>query len=380
MGFQDLKPGPFPGQKASMDERTYPRSSTEPEETQTHTPNGARAKLAQYALIGIFLILFLALIGYGRAVFLPVTLALVVGTILAPLTNMAARNKVPHAATAAILVLGTIGLLSTGIVLLADPVRDWIGRAPEIGANLREKLSIFDAPLAALNRLREAFGAAPSASKTLGFDINSIVQPALASLTPAVGQLLIFFGTLFFFLANRNRLKESIVRVGAAREARLRVLRVWNAVEASLATYIATVTAINACVGIIVATACYFIGLPSPWVWGLLAFVLNFVPYIGPGTMIVTLLGVGLVSFDSFYQALIAPLLFIGMSTIEGQFVTPTILGARLTLNPLFIFLSIAFWVWLWGPFGALLAVPLLIVIIVLINQFSPKDEVKLPG
>jgi predicted PurR-regulated permease PerM len=362
-----------------MDDRTY-HAASELDETEGRASAGARTKLAQYALIGIFLIMLMAMLGYGRGVFLPITLALVIGTILAPLTNLAARNGMPHAATAAILVLGTIGLLSGGIVLLADPVRDWIGRAPEIGANLREKLSIFDTPLEALNRLREAFGAAPSASKTLGFDINSIVQPALASLTPAVGQLLIFFGTLFFFLAHRNRLKESIVRFGSARESRLRAIRIWNTVEASLATYIATVTGINAVVGIIVGVTCYFVGLPSPWVWGVLAFVLNFVPYIGPATMIVTLLGVGLVTFSSFYQALIAPLIFVGMSTIEGQFVTPTILGARLTLNPLFIFLSIAFWVWLWGPFGALLAVPLLIVIIVIINQFATKDEVKLPG
>lgn len=363
-----------------MDERTYINNAAELEDSEGRGSTGMRAKLAQYALIGIFLILFLAMLGYGRGVFLPITLALVIGTILAPLTNLGARNGVPHAATAAILVLGTIGLLSGGIVLLADPVRDWIGRAPEIGANLREKLSIFDTPLEALNRLREAFGAAPSASKTLGFDINSIVQPALASLTPAVGQLLIFFGTLFFFLAHRNRLKENIVRFGSARESRLRAIRIWNTVEASLATYIATVTAINAAVGIIVAVVCYFTGLPSPWVWGVLAFVLNFIPYIGPATMIITLLGVGLVSFGSFYQALIAPLVFIGVSTIEGQFVTPTILGARLTLNPLFIFLSIAFWVWLWGPFGALLAVPLLIIVIVIVNQFAAKDEVKLPG
>lgn len=339
----------------------------------------SRTIFAQYALIGIFIILFTALLSYGRGVFLPITVALVIGTILAPLTNLAARNGVPHAGTAAILVLGTIGLMSTGIVLLADPVRDWIGRAPEIGANLREKLSIFDTVIDSLNRIRDALGAAPSQSK-MSIDVNSLVQPALASLTPAVGQLLIFFGTLFFFLAHRNRLKEGIVRFGSERESRLRAIRIWNEVEASLATYIATVTGINACVGIIVGTACYFIGLPSPWVWGVLAFALNFVPYIGPGTMILTLLGVGLVTFNSFYQALIAPLLFVGMSTIEGQFVTPTILGARLTLNPLFIFLSIAFWAWLWGPFGALLAVPLLIVIIVIINQFATKDEVKLPG
>ena len=346
-----------------------------------HTQPRPSSTFAQIALIGIFLILLMAMLGYGRAVFLPITLALVIGTILAPLTSFAANYRIPPAGTAAILVLGTIALLSTGIVYLSDPVRAWIGRAPEIGANLREKLVIFDAPIEALNRVREALGAAPSQSKTIAFDLNtSLLQPALASLTPAVGQLLIFFGTLFFFLGHRNRLKESIVRFGSEREARLRVIRIWNAVEASLATYIATVAAINAGVGIIVGTACYFIGLPSPLVWGFLAFVLNFVPYIGPATMFVTLLGVGLVTFDSFYQALIAPLLFVGMSTIEGQFVTPTILGARLTLNPLFIFLSIAFWVWLWGPFGALLAVPLLIVIIVIVNQFAAKEEVKLPG
>jgi len=365
-----------------MDDRTHTKATGSASENGTDAAASiTRAKFAQYALIGIFLILMMAMLGYGRAVFLPITLALVIGTILAPLTNLAANYRIPHVGTAAILVLGTIGLLSTGIVYLSDPVRAWIERAPEIGANLREKLVIFDTPIEALNRVREALGAAPAQSKTIALDLNtSLLQPALASLTPAVGQLLIFFGTLFFFLGHRNKLKESIIRFGSAREERLRVIRIWNAVEASLATYIATVTAINAGVGIIVGTACYFIGLPSPWVWGLLAFLFNFVPYIGPATMFVTLLGVGLVTFDSFYHALIAPLLFVGMSTIEGQFVTPTILGARLTLNPLFIFLSIAFWVWLWGPFGALLAVPLLIVVIVIINQFVAKDEVKLPG
>jgi predicted PurR-regulated permease PerM len=347
----------------------------------TPDANGVRSAFAQTAIIGIFLIMLTALLSYGRGVFLPIALALVIGTILSPITNFAAKRYVPHAASAAILVLGFIGILSAIIVWLADPVRDWIGRAPEIGANLREKLAIFDTPIEALNRLREALGGAPAQSKTIGFDINAtLLQPALAALTPAVGQLLIFFGTLFFFLAHRNQLKASIIRFGEGRDTRLRAIRVWNEVEDSLATYIATVAAINAVVGIIVAAVCYFLGLPSPLVWGVLAFVLNFIPYIGPATMILTLLGVGLVTFGSFYQSLIAPLVFIGMSTIEGQFVTPTVVGARLTLNPLFIFLSIAFWAWLWGPFGALLAAPLLIILIVIINQFAVRDDVKLPG
>lgn len=364
-----------------MDERIRPVKELD-DEMPAPQPRGTRYVLAQYSIIGIFVILLFAILSYARGVFLPVTLALVIGTILAPLTGLAGRYRIPPAAAAAILVLGFIGIVSAIIVWLADPVRDWIGRAPEIGANLREKLTIFDTPIAAFNRLREAFGGAPEQSKSMAFDMNaSLLQPALAALTPAVGQLLIFFGTLFFFLAHRNRLKDSIVRFGTVRESRLRAIRIWNEVEGSLATYIATVAGINAVVGVIVALVCFFVGLPSPLVWGVLAFVLNFVPYIGPATMILTLLGVGIVTFGSFYQALIAPLVFIGLSTVEGQFVTPTILGARLTLNPLFIFLSIAFWAWLWGPFGALLAVPLLIIMLVIINQYVAKDEVmKLPG
>lgn len=364
-----------------MDER-----SRQPREDETEIPptrgDTFRRTFAQVAMIGVFVILLAGLLSYARGIFLPVTLAMIIGTILAPLTNWGARNHIPLVASATLLVLGTIGLLSALIVLLADPVRDWIGRAPEIGANLRGKLAIFDRPIEALNSLREALGGdGQAAAKTIAFDINTnLLQPALAALTPAVGQLLIFFGTLFFFLAHRDRLKDHIARFGAAREARLRAFRIWNEVEASLASYLATVAGINAAVGIIVVIMCYAIGLPNPSVWGVLAFVLNFVPYIGPGTMILALLGVGLVTFDSFSQALIAPVFFVAMATVEGQFLTPTILGARLTLNPLFIFLSVAFWAWLWGPFGALLAVPLLIVGMVVLNQFVPKDEVKLPG
>lgn len=364
-----------------MDERTQSAREHDGSLPSYRAADNGRRGVAQVAIIGTFVILLFAVLLYARGVFLPVTLALVIGTILAPLTNLAARAKIPHSASAAVLVLGTIGLLSGIVVLLADPVRDWIGRAPEIGANLRDKLSIFDAPLQSLNTLREAFGAAPSAKTGIPFDMGAnLLQPALAALTPAVGQLLIFFGTLFFFLAYRSQLKNSIVRFGAERESRLRAIRIWNEVETNLATYIATVAVINAGVGVIVTIFCYLVGLPNPPVWGVLAFVLNFVPYIGPGTMIITLFGVGVVTFATFVHALIAPLLFIAMSTIEGQFVTPTILGARLTLNPLFIFLSIAFWAWLWGPFGALLAVPLLIVGMVIINQFGTRDEVKLPG
>jgi predicted PurR-regulated permease PerM len=360
-----------------MDDRT--RIVPQPLDAAPSRSSAFRTGMAQLAMIGIFAILLVALFSYARGLFLPVTLALVIGTILAPVSNAARRSGIPHAASAGLLVLGIIGLLSGLIVLMADPVRDWIGKAPVIVANLRGKLAIFDAPLEALNRFRESLGA--TASSKMAFDFNtSILQPVLASLSPAAGQLLIFFGTLFFFLAHRETLRMRVVRFGGGRQSRLRAIRIWNDVETTLVAYVATVAGINAVVGVIVATFCYLVGMPSPLVWGALAFLLNFIPYIGPGTMILTLLGVGLVTFDSFSHALIAPGLFLAMTTIEGQFVTPTILGSRLTMSPLFIFLSVAFWAWLWGPFGALLAVPLLIIGMIVIHHFMPKDEPKIPG
>ena len=114
-------------------------------------------------------------------------------------------------------------------------------------------------------------------------------------------------------------------------------------------------------------------------IFGLLAALLNYVPYVGPAVMVVILFGVGLVTFPSLGHALLAPLGFIALTTAEGHFITPTIVGRRITLNPLLVFLALAFWTWLWGPIGAFLAAPLSIVGIVVFNHLFPNEDVKLP-
>jgi predicted PurR-regulated permease PerM len=110
-----------------------------------------------------------------------------------------------------------------------------------------------------------------------------------------------------------------------------------------------------------------------------LAALANYVPYVGPAAMMVVLFGVGLVSFPSIGHALIAPLGLVALTTVEGHFVTPAIVGRRLTLNPLLVLVALAFWTWMWGPFGAFLAVPLSIVGLVVFNHLVPADDVKLP-
>jgi predicted PurR-regulated permease PerM len=129
---------------------------------------------------------------------------------------------------------------------------------------------------------------------------------------------------------------------------------------------------------LVVAVGAWLLGLPSPVIFGFLAALLNYIPYIGPACMVFILFGAGLVSFPSLGQALMVPAAFVGLTTVEGQFLTPAILGHQLTLNPLTIFLSLAFWAWLWGPIGAFLAVPIAIIGLVTVTHLFP-DESKLP-
>jgi len=162
-------------------------------------------------------------------------------------------------------------------------------------------------------------------------------------------------------------------------ESRLRTLKIINDVERNLTNYLSVVAVINFAVGLMAFLIAYIVGLPNAVAWGVLGFILNFIPYIGALLMEAVLLAVGLVTFPTLTEALVAPLLYFGFTTLEGHFITPSIMGRQLTLSPLTVFLSLIFWSWLWGPMGAFLAVPLLIVALVAINHLFPDDEPALP-
>jgi predicted PurR-regulated permease PerM len=342
---------------------------------------------AQAATIGIFLILFGTALEFARVLLLPVTAAIVIGTMLGPISARAAAHRIPQWLTAVVLILLLLGAMNALGVLLAAPVSDWISQAPQIGARLKDKLSLLDYPLQMLRNLRDTINPGGDHSAPLDFGLSNLIQPAfnlispaIGFVTPAIGQLLIFFGTLFFFLSSRRQMRRGAATIFDDREARLRILRIMHDIEGNLTAYFTTVGAIYFVEGICVGVASYFIGLPNAAAWGALAFVLCFIPYIGPATVVVVLFGVGLINFPTLTHALIAPLCFIALSTIEGNFITPTIVGRRLTLSPLAVFLSLIFWAWLWGPVGAFLATPLLIIILVAANHLFPRVDVNLPG
>lgn len=337
--------------------------------------------MARGSVVGMFVLSFFAALYWAQPVVMPVMLALVVGIVLTPALTHAAKIGIPHWVTAFILVLSIFAALCYALVLLAGPIAEWIQKAPELGSVLREKLRFLDTPIAAFNNLRESLtGKSAAGQGSPNFDpFAMLVQPVLGVLTPALGQSVIFFATLLFFLSGREAIRIRFLKLWGERKERLGALQFLKEIESSLAGYFAVIAVINLVLGVLLMAVTWVIGLPNPLVWGILGFLLNFLPYIGPAATIVMLLAVGLMAFDSLLHAFIAPVFYLVASIVEGEFVTPSIIGMRLALSPLLVFLAVAFWTWFWGPFGALLAVPLLVIGTIALSYVYPSDEVNLP-
>jgi len=342
---------------------------------------GFERTAASYAIIGIFLLMLVGALLYSRAILLPVTLALTIGIMLAPVITRATSYKIPSWLTALAVVALFFLVLYAAVAALADFIIQWTGKGSQIALILKEKLQVFDRPLAALRDLQNALSSPLGIdASTFKFDMTAnFITPVLSILTPAVSQIFLFFGTLFFFLTVHEKFRRYLIAYSAQRKNRLRILRIFNDVERNLSSYIGILTVINLGIGFLTAIWTGLLGFPNPVALGVLAFTLNYIPLIGPAIMAAALFAVGLVVFPSFSYALIAPGIFIAQAAIEGQFATPNIIGRKMTMNPFAIFLSIAFWTWLWGPLGALLAMPVLIVWIVVYGHVFPRESGTLP-
>ena len=200
------------------------------------------------------------------------------------------------------------------------------------------------------------------------------VEPTVGFLSPTFTEFLLFIATLILFIASWRDLRRALVMTFGDHAARLRTLRILNEIEGHLGGYLLTVTMINFGVGIATGIICAVTGMPNPAGLGALAATLNFFPIIGPVAMFVILAVVGVVTASTIGVGLIAALLFVGVTFIEGHFVTPTIIGRRLELNALAVFMALAFWTWLWGPMGGFLSSPLLIVALVLKEHLMPVE------
>lgn len=333
----------------------------------------------QVATVGIFILLFLACLYFSRGLLLPILAAVVIATAFGPLVKKAADYRIPRSLTALVLVGAIVGVAAFGLTLLANPLTELMTHAPEMGATIKQKLHVFDTPLAAFRELQNSLSATKINQVKVESGLAELVAPVIAILTPAASQTILFVVALIFFLIGQVQFRNFIVSLLASRDAKLRYLKIISDIERNLAGYLGVVTIINMGLGVVVAIGTWLLGLPNPVVLGLLAMILNYIPYIGPAIMATVLLGVGLVVFPSVGDAVMAPMGFVAIAILEGLIFTPMIVGRHLTLNPLAVFLAVAFWAWLWGPFGAFLAVPLSIVGLVTMNHLFPEENSKLP-
>ena len=315
----------------------------------------------------VFLAVCVAL-SVGRDYLLPIAVALVFSVLLTPICKMLEFVWIPRP-LAAVMSLATAGFIAwLAFSLIAEPASRWIEDAPQLTRRAERHLQELQAPLKPLTDIsKEVDGLAivePAAppSRTVVVKEPGLARSIMASAQTFIVQTGFVFVLCFFLLITREEFRIKFIAFRPTLNARVRAARVFRDVSRRVTGYIVTFSIINVFVGIAAGLACWQLGLPEPLMWGGLAAMLNFIPFLGPIIMIGLLGLAGLGTFDTLLQASFPMLAFWAINIIEANLITPTIVGKRMTLNPLAIILVVSFWTWLWGPVGGLVALPLLIM------------------
>ncbi len=326
-------------------------------------PEGSRSLTVAAMLLATLAVV--AALYFARSLFIPVTLACVLALVLAPIVRLLGNIGLPRALASAGVVITAMALAGAIMVRLSAPAAEWFARVPEAFYRLRYT---FREVVGTLQNVKEF--TEDMAKLAPGPEGEQVVAqgPDLAQifLTNA-GQLLtmvvITAVLLYFLLANGYLFLQKTVHILPTFSEKKRAVEIGRDLQVEVSRYLLTITAINLALGCATAATMAAFRLPDPLLWGVLATTLNFVPYAGAILTAVAILLASVIAFpaDPLY-ALYPPAAFVVLTALEGNLVTPTLVGRRLTLNPVIVFVSLLFWGWLWGAAGLLLAVPLVVV------------------
>jgi predicted PurR-regulated permease PerM len=345
------------------------------------SPDGApaltgRGKAERVAIIGLFSLGVLYTLFLARDLLLPIFLALLLSLLLRPVVKGLRRLRVPEALSAAVLVvLLLLGLVGAAFSL-SEPATVWIKRAPVVMHQLEFKLGDLresvESARRASHQIEQIAAAADDEAQAVVVRGPSLAEQALTQTQVILAQLFVVLVLLFFFLARGRSMLEQLMGTMTNLEDRIHYATIAGTVQKNIAAYLATVTLINTALGVVTTGLMMALGMPNPGLWGVMAGFLNFIPYLGAAVSLMIIALVSALTFDSLLQIALPPMAFLTVTTIEGNFLTPMIVGRRLTLNPIAVFLTILFWGWLWGIPGALMAVPILAVFKILCDAHKP--------
>jgi predicted PurR-regulated permease PerM len=316
----------------------------------------------------------------GAEFFMPVTAALVVAIALVPLLEWFERRGIPPKLSAGLCVIIFLALALFAIGSIVIPASDWVAQVPTKITKVRSALEpVFDL-YKNLDRWIDrataqiAVGPTPS-GRTVSVEQPHSVSTLLISSAPHL-LIQLFFALLviFFFLAGWTAMRKKTIVSRGSFEGALTTARVIQEVVDATSTYLGTITLINIGLGALTALALWWLQMPSPIMWGGIVAVANYIPYLGPIVCALLLFVGGLMTFPDVWGALLPPAAFISFHLIEANFFTPMVVGHRLTISPLSILVSLSFWAWIWGTTGALLAVPLLIIMKTIFSAAGTPD------
>ena len=347
-------------------------AKTEPVEPPYIAPNASSA-----GTIVIAVMITIGALRLGRDLLLPVVLAILPGLLLSAPVRGLRRWRIPERVGAALVVFGALGIAIGAGALLVNPATQWISQSPRAIQKINAKLKGVTQPIAKLGETASQMGTvSTSDAASVKIEAPGLVERVTMQGLQAIPVLLSVVFLTYFLLASGPMFRRKIAKIYPGRHDAARLESILSEIELVTSTYLATTTMINSVVGVLTATAMWAVGVPNWPLWGALAAVMNFIPYLGP---LVTVSAISLASFATFDQtshAMIAPALFLVIHLTETNFVTPTLLGRRLPVNTLAIFVGLLFFGWMWGVPGAVIAVPLTVVLKVACDHLPALHDV----
>jgi len=322
---------------------------------------------------------------FARTLLLPIVLAVLITLTLRPAARAAMRLGIPSTLAGPALILALGSGVGVAIYAASGPLGQLVEEAPRIGQELRWKLRELTASVAQMQEMAQdvqdmAQGdqGGPSQPQEVVVEGPGFLGTMVSSLAGAGTSLALAFVLAIFMLGAGDTLEARIAAALPSRSDKMRARRIISDVEHKVSRYLAAITVINAGLGASVGLSLWALGMPYPLVWGIAAFLLNFLPYLGAILGIAAVAAVALVTFDTAGQALLCPVAYFVLTSIEGQFVTPMALGRQLALNTLVVLLTVTIWVWLWGAAGAFLAVPILVFLKVITDHVPSMNRLGL--
>ena len=331
------------------------------------------------ALSGLFLLASFYTLYFGRSFFMPLVLATLFSLLLSPVVRTMKRvARVPEPLGAGLVMLALLGALGLGIYELSGPAYDWMASAPQTLRKVEAKLRELKRPVATIGKATEQVekfaqvGAGQTKPQQVTVQAPSWGERLVGQATDVVAGIFIMLVMLFFLLASGDLFLRKLIKVLPRLEDRKRAVEIARQVEEEVGRYLGTVTMMNAGIGTAVWISMALVGMPNPLLWGVMVFVSNFVPYLGSILCYVVIGVVGFLTFDTLGRCLLPLGIYLLLNIAEAYVVTPLVLGRRLTLNPVVLFLSLTFWGFLWGIPGAVLAVPIMVVFKIFCDHIEP--------